>query len=433
MRALPILATLLAACGASTSLDRPDASGLPDGLPPDGGTGCPPAKAGASCVLERYDAAVAGCDPAAVALLRTELEARRELGPLWAGGRALFRTDAPIFVAGSFNGWSPTALKSLPVCGGELVVAVAQVQTGAWQYKLTDGTNWSLDRHNPAFAYDDFGGNPDGRNSALVTPDSGRGQLVSLDEACSTALGNCRKVTAYLPPGYDAPAQAQRRYPVLFMHDGQNVWDDHDCCFGHTGWETNVALDAEIAAGRVAPLIVIAADNTPARNDEYGLSPARMATFMQFQVMELQPHALAQVRWDGERVMVGGSSLGGLVSMHLALAYPQTYRGAASLSGAFWPGQGEGFALRDRLPALGKQPVAIYLDHGGNVAMNTDGAADSVEIRDLLDGMGWQRQDSPACTAGPDALCYFSEPGATHDELAWKARTWRFLRFLAAP
>src|SRR5205807_8946783 len=144
------------------------------------------------------------------------------------------------------------------------------------------------------FAYADFTGNPDGKNSVLDTPDSGRGHLVALDRACSTALGNCRDVTAYLPPGYDATT---RTYPVLFMHDGQNVWDDHDCCFGHTGWEINVTLDAEIAAGKVAPIVVIAAASTVARNNEYGLDQATMLQFIEFQVTQLQPQALAHVRW----------------------------------------------------------------------------------------------------------------------------------------
>jgi predicted alpha/beta superfamily hydrolase len=238
-------------------------------------------------------------------------------------------------------------------------------------------------------------------------------------------------VTAYLPPGYDALEAVDTTYPVLFMHDGQNVWDDHDCCFGHTGWELNVALDTEIAANRVRPIVVIAAAHSGNRNAEYGLSRAALAKFMAFQVDELQPQALARVRWNGERVAVAGSSLGGLVSMHLALAYPQTYAAAASLSGAFWPGTDEGVdKLVDKLPTYGKQALAIYLDHGGNPATNSDGAADSIEVRDTLANLGWQRADSPACAPGPDALCYFAEPGATHDELAWKARTWRFLRFL---
>jgi predicted alpha/beta superfamily hydrolase len=291
------------------------------------------------------------------------------------------------------------------------------------------GATWSLDPRNPAFAYDDFIGNVDGANSVIDTPDSGRGHLVQLDRACSSALDNCRDVTAYLPAGYDAPANAATTYPVLFMHDGKNVWDDHDCCFGHTGWEVNVTLDAEIAAGTVAPVIVIAADQTVNRNDEYGLSPATMQTFMAFQVGELQPHALAQVRGNG-KAYVAGSSLGGLVSMELALRYPQTYAGAASLSGAFWPNMESGEALRDDVPTLGKQPLAIYLDHGGNIDTNSDGAADSVEVRDEMMGLGWQRADSPTCAPGPNALCYYYEPGATHDELAWKARAWRFLRFL---
>src|SRR4029078_7150247 len=113
--------------------------------------------------------------------------------------------------------------------------------------KAASSSTWSLDANNPAFAYDDFTGNPDGKNSVLNTPDSGRGHVVRLVRWCSAALGNCRDVTAYYPPGYNAPESATRTYPVLFMHDGQNVWDDHDCCFGHTGWEVNVALDEEIA------------------------------------------------------------------------------------------------------------------------------------------------------------------------------------------
>jgi predicted alpha/beta superfamily hydrolase len=432
MRPLPLslLASfaVLGACAPGSSPDQPDAGTTPDGATVDGAlTGCPAGLAGAACILALHDRAVAGCDTAALADLRTELDARVDLGPLWADGRALFRTDAPVQIAGAFNEWSTTSLASRAICGTDLIVAVGTVASGFWPYKLHDGQTWSLDPHDPAFAYDDFSGNPDHANSVINTSDSGRGHLVTLPRACSTELGNCRDVTAYLPPGYTSLANAARSYPVLFMHDGQNVWDDHDCCFGHTGWELNVALDTEIAAHRVAPIVVIAAASTTARNNEYGLSAAAMTAFMQFQVTELQPQALAKVRWNGERIAIGGSSLGGLVAMHLALSYPQTYGAAASLSGAFWPNDNE---LRSHLAIYGKQPLAIYLDHGGSVANNSDGAADTVDVRDALDGLGWQVQTSPVCSPTSDTLCYHAEPGATHDELAWKARTWRFLRFL---
>ena len=63
------------------------------------------------------------------------------------------------------------------------------------------------------------------------------------------------------------------------------------------------------------------------------------------------------------------------------------------------------------------------LEYCDKIDNDCDGAADSVEVRDLLVGLGWQRADSPSCTPGPSSLCYFHEPGATHDELAWKARS----------
>ena len=187
--------------------------------------------AGAACVLALYDAAAAACDPDAIAKLRVELDAREGMGPLWAAGRALLRTDEPVQIAGTFNGWSATALASQALCSTDLVLAVGAVPSGFHEYKLVKGSTWSLDAANPAaFAYDDFTGNLDSQNSVLNTHDSGRGHLVRLDRVCSTALGNCRNVTAYYPPGYDAPAASATTYPVLFMHDGQNVWDDRECC-----------------------------------------------------------------------------------------------------------------------------------------------------------------------------------------------------------
>jgi predicted alpha/beta superfamily hydrolase len=423
MRALPFLVLVAACHGTPSQPAAPDGPTSGTDAGPDAETGCPAGHAGDACVLALYDAA-ASCDATAVAAFTTEMASRKD--PLWAGGRALFQADHAVMVAGDWTGWQAT-IALAPFCQTQLVLAVTSVPSGFHTYKLVDGQTWLLDPQNPAFAYDDFAGNTDHANSVLNTPDSGRGHLVHLDQACSTALANCRNVTAYLPPGYNAD---EKTYPVLFMHDGQNVWDDHTCCFGHTGWEVNVALDSEIAGGHVRPIIVIAGDNSPNRNNEYGLDDATTAAFEQFQLTELQPHALAQVRWDGAKVAIAGSSLGGLVSMDLALRHPETYSGVASLSGAFWPGMDTHDALRDHFATMGKQALAMYLDSGGSVSDNSDGAADTVEIRDMAVGFGWQRGDSPACTPGPDALCYYIEPGATHDELAWKARAWRFLRFL---
>src|SRR5262249_10060314 len=100
--ALSLFALGLAACGSDHLRTGDDAAS--DASTPDGSqTGCAPGKAGAPCVLALFDQAAAACDPKAVADLATELDARASSGPLWAGGRALFRTQAPTHVAGTFN------------------------------------------------------------------------------------------------------------------------------------------------------------------------------------------------------------------------------------------------------------------------------------------------------------------------------------------
>jgi len=431
MRYLFALTFVLGCHGASAPAGtEPDATPTTgDGAGSGSDATCAPGLAGAPCVLDLYDQAKS-CDVAAVAKLRSELDARAGLGPLWANGRALFRSTAPTNIAGDWNQWSTTALPTASFCSTDLVLGVGTVPSGLHTYKLVANGAWSLDPLDPAFAYDDYAGNPDGMNSVLDTPDSGVGHLVRFEQACSTTLGNCRDVTAYLPPGYDLPANGTRTYPVLFMHDGQNVWDDHDCCFGHTGWEINVTLDAEIAAGKVAQVVVIAAASTVARNNEYGLDEPTMLQFVDFQVTQLQPQALAHVRWDHQPLAIAGSSLGGLVAMELALRHPEVYGAAASLSGAFWPRMDQHTALRDEVPTFGKQALAVYVDSGGDPSDNSDGAADTIEVRDELVTLGWHLADSPSCARSPNAVCYAWAQGATHDELAWKARAWRFLEFL---
>jgi predicted alpha/beta superfamily hydrolase len=436
-------ATIVAACGAPSGgagdddgVDL-DATGPGIDAATDAAGTCAPGSAGVPCVIALHERVRTECEPAALSALSEALVARRGDFPLWHGGTALFAADAEVAIAGAWNGWVTDATRTARLCGGPLFTATAAVPSGHHGYKIVEGSAWRLDPWSWAFMYDDFAGNADGRNSALDTHDSDAGHLVQVpDPLCSTALDNCRGMAAYLPRGYHAPDNAGRRYPVVFMHDGQNVFDDHDCCFGHTGWEVNVALDAEIAAGRVEEAVIVAVDHGgAARNDEYGWTESvggKQEAFIAFQLGTVQPRAAALWRLDGDRTYVAGSSLGGLISMRLALEHPDVYAGAASLSGAFWPGQDTSTALRDRLPSIGKVPLAIYLDHGGSAQSGGDGYADSREIRDALGGAGWTIATSPDCARSPDAVCYHHQPGATHDELAWRDRSWRFLRFLLA-
>jgi len=386
------------------------------------------------CLFDLWDRA-GDCDADVVDALVASIEARRGTLPAWDAGRALFASfDRPVSFAGEFNGWVDGELVGQQLCGTSLYLAEAAVPSGRYQYKVVDDGTWMLDPESWAYAYDDFAGNPDGRNSVLDTYDSGVGHLVQpTAELCSTELGNCRSFHTYLPPGYDAPANADRRYPVLFMHDGQNIFDDHDCCFGHTGWEINVTLDEEIAAGRVEPIVVVGFEHAGAqRTDEYGYAAADggvRETFMAFQIDEVQPTAAGYWRLDADRYYTAGSSLGGLISFALAFEHPDVYRGAASLSGSFWLGQESGTAVSDLVTAAGLMPLRLYMDHGGTEADGADNLPSNHELRDLLAGLGWVRGDAPSCSP-TDTLCYFHDVGATHDELAWRARAHLFLRYL---
>lgn len=413
------LVPVIFALTACTSAQSPTHTGDDDEPPTGSDTGSdqPPPDdtcTTASCILDLYDQA-RSCDTAALTRLSAALATYA--GPLWSNGRALFRTQMPAQIAGDWNGWSTADLATTALCNTDLVLAAGDVPTGFHQYKLEKDNTWSLDAMNPAFAYDDFSGNADGRNNVLNTPDSGRGNIIELPQACSQALGNCREVTAYLPAGYYAEANAARTYPVMFMFDGQNIWDDHDCCFGHTGWEINITLDQEIAAGKVQPIVVIGAASTQNRNNEYGLDDTAMTNFIDLQV-QMQAEQLPLVRHDGGKVAIAGSSLGGVMAMEMTMRHPELYDKAASLSGAFW--------ARTDLPGSTKRDLAVYLDSGGNPADNSDGAEDTIHIRDALVGLGWEI----GCNQTASSVCYQIAPGATHDELAWKARAWQFLEYL---
>lgn len=412
----------------------PDAGpGAPDGGPPEP-TACPAGPGGLACLFALWDAATASCEPEQVVALAGSLELRRGDFPAWHDGRALFASwDGPVAIAGSWNGWDATAAITTPVCGLDVHAVELAIASGSHEYKIVRDGAWSLDPESWAFGYDDFSGNPDGRNSVLNTYDSGVGHLVRPAEwMCSDELGNCRPFTTYLPAGYGAPANADRRYPVLYMHDGQNIFDDGTCCFGHGGWQINLTLDDEIAAGRVQPVVVVGLDHSANRTNEYGYAEvdggAREA-FMRFQVQEAQPAAEALWRVDPARRYVAGSSLGGLVSFALAFGYPDVYVGAASLSGSFWVGADSGTSIGAMLAEGGAVGVGLYLDHGGTAGAGGDNYESNVALRDELLAAGW----SAGCAMASDALCYFHDDGATHDELAWRVRSYRFLRFLLAP
>src|SRR5262245_27768946 len=174
----------------------------------------------------------------------------------------------------------------------------------------------------------------------------------------SRFLGASRTVRIYLPPSYNR--ERRRRYPVLYVHDGQNVFSTAgtNCCFGWGSWELDKTVDRLINEHRMREIIVVGIDNSRDRYAEYR-GPAYPFTEEDLQKMKRKPPAPGddtkfdqytrflieelKAKIDREyRTLKGaantavmGSSLGGIVSLALVWEHPKTFGAAASLSGSF--------------------------------------------------------------------------------------------------
>src|SRR6266436_13790 len=161
----------------------------------------------------------------------------------------------------------------------------------------------------------------------------------------SRSLGGNRTVHIYLPPSYNQPQG--RRYPVLYLHDGQNVFSTAgtNIAFGWGSWELDKTVDALSRDGKMQEIIVVAVDNSAARYVEYcgrhhppeATNDTPFENYTAFLIQELKPQIDSRYRTRPEaaRTAVMGSSMGGLCSVVLAWEQPEVFGSAASLSGAF--------------------------------------------------------------------------------------------------
>lgn len=238
-------------------------------------------------------------------------------------------------------------------------------------------------------------------------------RVVVVRDWYSHGLGNARDLFIYLPRDYDA---SSRRYPVIYAHDGQNLFDPR--AMGG-GWHAGETLDREIAAGRIEDLILVGVANTPDRMDEYmppeeGGAADRYGRFL---IDELKPWVDSRFRTRAGRDDTGilGSSLGGLVSFYLGWERPDVFGRVGSLSGSFW--------LRGHLDAIaldGPRDLRVWLD-SGTAGKSGDSYEDTVAARDLLLAKG-------AALGG--RLAHEVDVGAGHNESAWRGRFGRAVGFL---
>jgi predicted alpha/beta superfamily hydrolase len=238
-------------------------------------------------------------------------------------------------------------------------------------------------------------------------------------------LGKERDVIVYLPPGYDA--HAERRYPVLYLQDGQNLFDGATSFIFGQHWHVGETADALISASTVEPLIIVGVYNTGEhRIDEYTPTKdrrrkvgGRADLYGRFLVEELKPFIDSQYRThtDASGTGLGGSSLGGLVSLHLGIKYPHVFGKLAVLSPSIWWDRRMILKRVRNLDA--KADLRIWIDVG--TAEQEYAVKDAALLRDALVARGWALDVD---------LSYMEAEGAGHNELAWAERVGPLLKFL---
>ncbi len=226
--------------------------------------------------------------------------------------------------------------------------------------------------------------------------------MCELRELSAPTGGAAYRYRIFYPPGYEE--NPLRRYPVLYMQDGQNLFFP-DEAFGGEHWrvrETPEILDAMNVIGRVIVVGVYPNDRqrdyTAPGSEEYG----------RFLVGALKPQIDSSCRTlrDPEHTGVMGSSLGGVVSFYLAWQWPEVFGLAACMSSTFgWRDD-----LRERVLAEPKRDAKIYLDTG----WPGDNYEVTRDMRSLLVSRGYRE--------GVDLL-YLAFPEALHNERYWAMRS----------
>lgn len=241
-----------------------------------------------------------------------------------------------------------------------------------------------------------------------------------------------RDILVWLPPGYER--DTTKRYPVVYFHDGQNVFDGATSFIPGQEWRADEAADGLIRAHRIPPVILVGIPNTSSRVDEYtwenggprggGKSP----DYLRFMTEELMPWVNANYRTLTDRAHTGiiGSSLGGLVSLDGAMTYPDRFGLVGCVSPAVWWAD---TAIVGRARAMKRTPLRTWVDIG-----TAEATAPATGVRVWLDNA---RQLRDALVArglreGKD-LHYEEVEGAAHNEAAWAARISRILEYLLQP
>jgi len=252
-------------------------------------------------------------------------------------------------------------------------------------------------------------------------------RYIILPEFRSRFLPDARDIFLYLPEAY--LTEPHRRFPVFYLHDGQNLFDPRRSFIpGHT-WRANTTADTLTAAGLISPVILVGVANTGVqRMPEYTpdrdprLGGGEGPLYAKLLIDDLKPKIDADYRTrpDPFNTALGGSSLGGLISLAIGLQYPNIFGKLAVISPSVW--WNDRSLLRLVSNTNPRPDLRIWLDMGMSEGLHHLRDTDLLHSRLLH--RGWRD--------GVD-LAYLRVPGAQHNEDAWADRFGQALQFLFTP
>jgi predicted alpha/beta superfamily hydrolase len=251
------------------------------------------------------------------------------------------------------------------------------------------------------------------------------GDVRFIENFRSEALDNSRTVAVFLPPGYDS---SNERYPVLYMQDGQNLFDAATA-YGGNEWGIDETCQRMMLSGELPPFIVVAVYNTKDRISEYSsVSDAQYgggngANYEKFLIKELKPFIDSNLRTlpDAENTGIMGSSMGGLISLDVGLSRPDVFLRIGGPSASLWWSKQE---LAERLksspPAAAR--ARVWLSMGTREGEHpADRVNETVALGQVLVDRGWREGDD---------LAFRVIEGGAHNERWWRESAPEILKFL---
>ena len=269
--------------------------------------------------------------------------------------------------------------------------------------------------------------------SGVIRAESATGDL-RLHEFRSLVFRNTRFLRVWLPPGYDDPENAGRRYPVFYMNDGQNLFEPATS-FNGVEWQVDETSDRLIREGIVPPLIVVGMDNAgqdrireymPHRSLQPVIMRVRGSRYPFFLIKEVMPFVARNYRvaTGPQNTGLGGSSLGALIALYTAIVRPGVFGHLLLESPSLWASNRQ---IIKQSRAVKAWPERIFL------AMGTAEAGRADRDRSMVDDA--RELAAILRRAGLDdrRLLVKIDEGATHHESCWARRFPEALTFLFGP